>query len=499
MTRKTKRGYKKGKNVMSKNNFDACIEEWKNMDRTTPNAIKDALAFYDERVFPFVKEEFINKPENRPNRAYDGLILTVGMSPEPLILSILAIGSKRVGLLYTEETEHFLERIQQETGLTIAQFANGVHKIDGSNVSEIYEAIMTLYKRWDNPAHIAVDITGGKKSMVSGAAMAGAVLGADIYYVDSDHFNRELGKPEPGTEYLSLLDDPYTVFGDMETEKAKSLYKGHDYAGAQRIFSHLRTQVGDPEKTTVYEAYGYLCEIYEAWDNLNTGKASNILNRQLLPLLNQYSTLTGLQSFYNLRSSLDKQARAVECVRNCINAQQRALENPGGFHLAFTLYHKALRLAEQEKFDIACLILYRLLEWIGQHRLAKYDIDTREPDYSKSKCDETQLLARYQEKRKEVYGSTDRSDLPASTITLVDGFLVLHALEDDIVCDLDWGKFRNQIETRNQSIYVHGWSVIDNRRFEAFKKTALELFRKAQKLADINADTFEEQHKFIVP
>ena len=460
---------------------------------------KDALTFYDEHVFPLVKEEFINKPENCLNREYDGLILTVGMSPEPLILSISAIKSRRVGLLYTKETTHFLERIQQETDLTFPEFTAGMRQIDGSNVAEIYEAIMALYKSWDNPARIAVDITGGKKSMVSGAAMAGAVLGADIYYVDSDHFNRELGKPEPGTEYLSLLDNPYTVFGDMEAEKAKSLYKGHDYAGAQRIFNQLRTQVGDPEKTKVYEAYGYLCEVYEAWDNLNTGKASNILHRQLLPLLDQYSTPTGLQSFHNLRSILDKQAKAVECVRKCIDDQQCALKNPDGFHLAFTLYHKALRLAAQKKFDIACLILYRLLEWIGQHRLAKYDIDTRKPDYSKSKCDKTQLFARYQEKRKEVYGSTDRSDLPAPTITLVDGFLVLHALADDIVCELDWGKFRNQIETRNQSIYVHGWRVIDNKRFEEFKKTVQELFRKAQKLAGINnADTFEEQHKFIV-
>ena len=38
---------------------------------------------------------------------------------------------------------------------------------------------------WGHPANIAVDITGGKKSMVGGAAMAGAALGANIYSVDN--------------------------------------------------------------------------------------------------------------------------------------------------------------------------------------------------------------------------------------------------------------------------------------------------------------------------
>ena len=132
---------------------------------------------------------------------------------------------------------------------------------------------MELYDEWKRPKNIAVDITGGKKSMVGGAAMAGAVLGADIYYVDTNDFNRDLSKPEPGSEHLSLLNNPYSVFGDLEVETATDLYKGHDYAGAQRIFDQLRRRVIAPNKVAIYEAYSYLCMTYEGWDNLNFGKA----------------------------------------------------------------------------------------------------------------------------------------------------------------------------------------------------------------------------------
>ena len=145
--------------------------------------------------------------------------------------------------------------------------------------------------------------------MVGGAAMAGAALGADIYYVDNTSF--VLQKPEPGSEYLSLLDNPYTVFGDLEVEKARNLYNEHDYAGAQRIFDQLKSKVGDTNKVKIYEAYEYLCTAYEAWDNLDIGKSRTYLVR-LVELLCQFSMLEGLSRLQDLRSRLDKQTEAFE-------------------------------------------------------------------------------------------------------------------------------------------------------------------------------------------
>ena len=94
---------------------------------------------------------------------------------------------------------------------------------------------------------------------------------------------------------------------------------------------------------------------------------------------------------------------------------------------------------------MACLILYRLLEWIEQYRLNERGINTKTPNYSECKMEKNQLLSCYNKKRKEVYpknadGSetTDMPDLP-NRIALVDGFLILAALGDDIVEDLDWG------------------------------------------------------------
>ena len=476
---------------MQKSEFDARVEEWKKMDYNSFDEKKATSTFYDEHIFPFVKETFVNNPKNRQNKEYAGLILPLGYSPEPLILSILAIKPKRIGLLYTNETEKLLPRIQEETALTLDQLDK--LEIDGSSAVDVYKAIMELYEKWERPTNVAVDITGGKKSMVGGAAMAGAVLGADIFYVDNTKFTQ--GKPEPCSEYLNLLDNPYTVFGDLEVEKARDLYNRHDYTGASRIYQQLKEYVGDPNQAKVYEAYGLLCTTYEAWDNLDIGKAKNFLKR-LLTILNQYPRLTRLKQLHESQSCFDKQEKALGCLLTFLKDQQLALSAPDGFHFAFTLYHNALRREAQGKLDTACLILYRLLEWVGQHRLANYDINTRKPDYSK--FDENELFDLYEEKRKEVYRRADRSALPIP-IGLVDGFLLLHALKDEIVQDLDWGRFQSQIETRNQSIYAHGMKMIDAKGFNAFKATVEERFKKAQEIAGIDADSFNEQHKFIAP
>ena len=484
-------------NVISQTDFDDHIAKWKNMERTTHDASNAALTYYDEYIFPFVKKIFINNPRNCPPRKYDALILTVGLSPEPLILSIIATKPERVGLLHTPQTRKFLARIQDETGLPLDQLYP--REIDGSDIVKMYESIMELYTSWDRPAKVAVDITGGKKSMVSGAAMAGAVLGADIYYVDTDNFSRELGKPEPGSEYLSLLDDPYTVFGDLEVNKARDLCDRHDYAGAQRIFNQLEGQVSDPNLIKVYEAYEFLCATYEAWDNLDIDKAKKSL-KSLLTILKRFSSVKQLEPLFNFMPILKQHKIALDSLGNIFNKEELALHIPDGFHFAFMLYHNVLRREAQGKLNTACLILYRLLEWIGQHRLAKYQIITRQPDYSNSGEEEAELLDRYQGKRKDIYGDTSVSTLP-NPIALVDGFLILDALDDEIVENLTWPALKGQIEIRNQSVYAHGMSKINERSFAAFKKTVEELFTKAQEIANpaINAETFTKQHKFITP
>ena len=171
--------------------------------------------------------------------------------------------------------------------------------------------------------------------------MAGAALGADIYYVDNTKFTK-FGNLKPGTEYLSLLDNPYTVFGNLKVENAKSLYKVHDYAGAQRIFNQLQREVGDANQSAVYQAYGFLCTAYEAWDNLETGKAVYFIDR-LLDILKQYRWFDGLRHLGENQNCLEQQKKALTCLKTFIKKSQLTLE---GFRwISFRIYTLSQRSA----------------------------------------------------------------------------------------------------------------------------------------------------------
>ena len=194
---------------------------------------------------------------------------------------------------------------------------------------------------------------------------------------------------------------------------------------------------------------------------------------------------------------LGKQKEALEYLDKIFDDDQLALKIPCGFHFPFMLYHGALRRETQGKLDIACLLFYRLLEWISQHRLAQHGVNTSKPDYSKSPVKMAELTARYKKKREE-YKIPGASTHP-TPIALIDGFLILAALEDPIVEDLKWPALKGQMETRNLCIYIHGMRKVSEGSLKTFKLTVKALFKKAQEIAKIDTDTSNEQHKFIAP
>jgi hypothetical protein len=72
---------------------------------------------------------------------------------------------------------------------------------------ELYEVMKAAVEAWNTEGSICVDITGGTKAMSSAAAMMGAVLGLDIYYVETMYLPL-YRRPEPGSEYLKNLANP---------------------------------------------------------------------------------------------------------------------------------------------------------------------------------------------------------------------------------------------------------------------------------------------------
>lgn len=185
---------------------------------------------------------------------------------------------------------------------------------------------------------------------------------------------------------------------------------------------------------------------------------------------------------------------ALKRLESILSDERAALASPDGFHL----YHNAMRREAQGKFDMASLLLYRLLEWISQHRLASYGLITGEPDYGRLKWDREAIAKRFNEKSQEVFRKGREFPLP-DKIGLMEGYILLWVLGDAIAEDIPWRAFQGQLESRNHNLFAHGFKKIADKSYEAFKTTVAARFDKAQAIAGIDAEALSQQHEFMDP
>ena len=144
-------------------------------------------------------------------------------------------------------------------------------KIDNpSDPVATFKRIKEIINRVGNK-RIALDLTGGKKTMVGGGFTAGAILGLtdniDMFYIDSLEYNAERGAPVPGTEFLSRLENPYDVYNVQTVQNAKELFRQHNYEAAANLWDGVETKLA-----THANPYGLEAELKVVHSDLGDGK-----------------------------------------------------------------------------------------------------------------------------------------------------------------------------------------------------------------------------------
>lgn len=161
--------------------------------------------------------------------------------------------------------------------------------------------------------------------------------------------------------------------------------------------------------------------------------------------------------------------------------------------LMFTLYCNALRRQHQGKYDMASLLLYRLLELISQVRLAVYCIDTFDPDYSV--LNQSELFNRFNAIHMK-YNKRPLYSLP-DNISLFQGYMMLSALGDELVRDVNLDSLRDQVRTRNYNIFAHGFDFIDQRRCIEFRQMVERVFERFLSVWGEKKADLEGRYSFI--
>jgi CRISPR-associated protein (TIGR02710 family) len=179
---------------------------------------------------------------------YSALILlgTGQATTAALLLGTLSV--QRVAFLLTAETQRMPQDVAALLG--VAADAWFCPAGDHSTTLGVYQGVKAVMERWNDlvRGQIAVDVTGGRKPMSVGLEKAAHVLGLQTIYIQSDYGRLPDGKfgPLPGTQWLEIPPNPYTVFGDLEASEALRQYRQHDYAVAAQAFAGLAARVPPP-------------------------------------------------------------------------------------------------------------------------------------------------------------------------------------------------------------------------------------------------------------
>jgi len=174
----------------------------------------------DSELWEKSKEVYTLKAQEKGDLKFEGLIFTVGLTPKPIILNILAVRPRYVYFICTHKSREQLNRIKRETGLEEDQFKVVIMEKDTMYRSFSLVKVGLQYLHEQNGVEydkIAMDITGGTKMMSAGCGIAASKFNIDILYASNDQYDPDKRVPTPGTEKILVIPNP------VKTEQIKAV------------------------------------------------------------------------------------------------------------------------------------------------------------------------------------------------------------------------------------------------------------------------------------
>lgn len=496
--------------------------EWKQLERKTFEQRQIADEFYERNLMKLIEEDFIARNKAKVFEKVEYLVASVGTSYEPIVLNIRLLKPRRILFLHTDETENTLSKIVKYCELEAVEYEK--RRVSETSPLDIYQEIKRSYIVWEKPRKMYIDFTGGTKAMSAAAAMAGAMIDVQLVYVGSNDYLTDFRKPNPGSETLFYIDNPLSIFGDFEIEKALTLFEKYNYAGAQEKLGELKESIPDPAIRQQMNFVYLLAKVYELWDALDFRQAYEYIGK-LNHQLRRDRLMHGNFLLMDCYEHLEKQEEILrylkeipELLKKKCNADIIKSKNIMNA-LMFTMYQSACIREKQEKYDMATLLFYRLLEMIEQRRMSHYGLYVSQMNYAQikydnkyqpayEKLDSRQQLeffkGRVREIKVELFGRPGNDYLP-DQVSLLEGFIMLTALGDPIVCSEDKGeinklkRIRAMVYLRNNSIFAHGLGPVSYNDYLKFKNFVLEIFRSFCGIERVNFQTYAGNIEWINP
>lgn len=165
--------------------------------------------YYFDSILPAILPVMKARSGSLPK--YSGLISLLGFTPEPSVVAYRLLQPDDFVVLHTPETAKFLEVVRDRSGVPLAAFHHEPFLHDDEHTDDIFAALSKAVGRFPQNARIAIEMTGGKKTMGVQLATAVAALkhtanrSVDVVYIDYDNYLPRYRKPAPESSRLLVL------------------------------------------------------------------------------------------------------------------------------------------------------------------------------------------------------------------------------------------------------------------------------------------------------
>jgi hypothetical protein len=406
----------------------------------------EALGLYCDQIvpnlLPDLREQFKNTYGDYPH--YDGLISLLGFTPDTVVLAYRFIQPQTMVILHTQETAHLLETVVKYAHVPFDKFFH--EPFADSPYISIYHALDAALRRFPQGSRIAIELTGGKKTMGGALAVAAGMLNIDLVYIDYTDYMPEYRKPKPASTYIHLVENPIRLsvdlFGSIEMERAAEFFNIGKHDTSRTLFEQAGQRMANPR---VAEFCMNLSQFYALWNSFNFQEAVELSSSLIKQGFKFYEQIS--RRFVVDLNLLQNQSETV-----------RKLAQADRFNLMWNFFFAAERYESNSQNDIAALLYYRTIESVFDNALKDIaeQFDRSNPDYTLLGIELIQLQNKYQAFRQKVYKKNNGgADLP-TTLAMFDSLCLLGALEQPLAQKLSTGKIANAANVRNLSVYAHG-------------------------------------------
>ena len=315
-------------------------------------------------------------------------IFLVGYSSLPIVLSLAEIQpSQEIYFLYSSGADgtrdrccEIADRMRAMLG-GLTDFDALIDRVDSSvcdlnkfglevdNPSDPVETFKRIKEVIDNVGNkrIALDLTGGKKTMIGGGFTAGSILdfsdSIDMFYIDSLEYNPHRGSPKPGTEFLTQLENPYNVYNMQSVREAEKLFQQHNYEAAATLWdavggnleSHANRYGLEEEQDAVQKDLD-MADCYGFWDAFDYKTAC------------EQAKCYGKSWGYNEKhtnSSID----VLDILSEVENLETLFAEEARIIHYAVDRYQNAIRRMKSDRFDDAIVRFTQVVEILCKYKI----------------------------------------------------------------------------------------------------------------------------------